>query len=105
MRIWSTGSNAPVSSTHGNVRQPRRLLDKRGNLVPALAGHADVGEDDVGRRGLEAVDGLVAVADGNHLDVFLGEGQLDDALDRDAVVSQQKSMRHLVSIGRTLATM
>ena len=43
---------------------------------------------------LEALDRLIAVADGDHLDVLVREGQLDDALNRDAVVGQQQGVRH-----------
>ena len=56
--------------------------------------------DDVRGGGLEAFDGLVAVADGDDLHVLVGERQLNHALDRDAVVGQEQSMRHLVGIGR-----
>ena len=34
-------------------------------------------------------------------DVFVGERQLDDALNGDAVVGQEQGMRHLGSIGRS----
>ena len=42
-----------------------------------------------------ARDRLVAVADGDDVDVLVGERQLDDALNRDAVVGEKKGMRHL----------
>ena len=77
------------------------LLDVRGDFVAVAARHPDVGQHDVGRIGVEARDRLVAVADGDDLDVLVGERQLDDALDRDAVVGEQKRMRHLGDIGRS----
>ena len=49
----------------GNMRELRRLLDVFRDLIPVLAGHADVREHDVGRRGFGAGDRLIAVADGN----------------------------------------
>ena len=84
---------------NGNVRQARRLFDVIGHLVAVLAGHTDIGQDNIGRRGLEMGNRLVAVADGDDLDVLVGKRQFDDALDGDAVVSQKKGVRHLGSIG------
>ena len=52
-----------------------------------------------GGDGLEARDRLIAVADGDDLDVLVGERQLDDALNRDAVVGQEQGLRHLGYIG------
>jgi hypothetical protein len=72
---------------HGNVRQPGRLLDVLRNLVPRFSGHADVGQDDVRRGRVEHGDGLLAIADRHDLNIFVGERQLDDALNGDAVVS------------------
>ena len=83
-----------------NVRELRVLTNVIGDFVAVFSRHADVGEDDVGRRGFEPLDGLIAVADREDLDVLVGKCQLDDALNRDAIVGQQQSMRHLVSIGR-----
>ena len=50
------------------------------------------------------LDRLIAVADGDHLDVLVGERQLDDPLDRDAVVGKQNSLRHVDVIGRCSRT-
>ena len=79
--------------------QPRRLFDVRGHLVAIAARHADVGEDDVGRIGVQTGDSLIAVAHGDHLDILVGEGQLDDSLNRNAVVGKQKLMGHFGPIG------
>ena len=87
------------------MRQPRRTLDVRSDLVAVFSGHADVGQDDVGRLGIQARNRLVAVADCDHLDVFVGECQLDDALNSDAVVSEQESMGHLECIGWIMASL
>jgi hypothetical protein len=57
-------------------------------------GHADIGQDDVRAIGLYALDGLSTVADGNHLHIFIGEGQLDDPLNGDAIVCEQELVRH-----------
>jgi hypothetical protein len=64
------------------------------DLVAVLAGHADVGEHDVGRRRLEPLDRLIAVADRDDGHVLVGKGQLDHALNRDAVVGKEKGVRH-----------
>jgi hypothetical protein len=42
------GSNAPVNRTT-NMREPRRPPHVLRDLIAVLAGHADVGEHDVGR--------------------------------------------------------
>ena len=54
---------------------------------------------------VEDGDGLLAVADGDDLDVLVGERQLDDALNRDAVVGEQQGMRHVwcLSVSRSAA--
>ena len=74
-------------------------FDVGGHFVAALPGHADVDQQDVGGHGVEAGDGLVAVADGHDVDVFVGEGQFDDALNRHAVIGKKQSLRHLGYIG------
>ncbi len=84
---------------HRNVRQPRRLLDESRDLVAVAPGHPDVGEHDVRRRRLEALNRLLAIADRGHLDVLVGERQLDDALNRHAVVGQKEGVWHLGPIG------
>ena len=50
---------------------------------------------------VDARDRLVAVADRDDVDVLVGERQLDDALNRDAVVGEEEGMRHLGLIGRS----
>jgi hypothetical protein len=82
---------------HRDVGQVRRVLHERRHLVPVPLGHADVGEHDVGPVGFDALDGLLPVADGNDLDVFVRERQLDHALNRDAVVGEQELVRHELS--------
>ena len=44
--------------------------------------------------GLDPLDGLLPVADGDHLDVLVGERQLDNTLNRDAVVGEQEFVWH-----------
>ena len=85
--------------------QPRRLLHVGRHFVAVAARHADIGEHDIGRIGVQTGDGLIAVADGNHLDILVGECQFDDALNRDAVVGEQKLMGHLGPIGWTARDM
>ena len=48
---------------------------------------------------LERGNRLAAIAHGHHPDVFVGKRQLDDALNRHAVVGKQECMRHLGDIG------
>ena len=80
--------------------QPRRLLDVLRHFIPGPAGHADIDQHDVGRVRFDALNRLIAVADGDDLDGLVGERQLDDALNGDAVVGEKKSLRHLGLIGR-----
>ena len=85
----------------GNVGEPGGFFDVLRDLVAVLAGHADVGQHDVRRRGVEARDRLVAVADRDDLDVLVRERQLDDALNGDAVVGEEERMGHGLFIGRS----
>ena len=70
------------------MRKVGRLLHVLGDVVAVSARHADVGEHDIGRHGVEPRDRLIAVAHSDDLDVFARERQLDDTLNRKAVVSQ-----------------
>jgi hypothetical protein len=49
---------------------------------------------DVGTIDGNSGDGLLAVAHGHHVDVFARECELDDALNRDAVVGKQQLVGH-----------
>ncbi len=69
-------------------------LDELGHLVAVTLGHADVGEHDIGTIRADPLDRLLAVANRDHLDILTSKRQLDDALDRDAVVGEQEFMRH-----------
>ena len=73
-------------------------LDERGDLVAVTFRHPDVGKDDVGTVALDVLDGVLAISDGDDLHVFVRERQLDDALDRDAVIRQQELVRHAYMI-------
>ena len=79
---------------HRDVLEIGPALHERRHVVAALFGHADVGEHDVGKLGGDTCDGLLAVVDGNHLDVLARKRQLDDALDGHAVVGQQELLHH-----------
>ena len=76
------------------MRELGRPFDERRHLVAIPLGHPDVGEHDIGPIALDALDRVGAVADGDHLDVLVGERQLDDTLDRDGVIGEQELMRH-----------
>ena len=83
---------------HGNVGQARRVAQMPRDIVTIAAGDTDVGENDIGRRFVDRGDRLVAVIDRDHVHVFVGEGEPDDALDGDAVVDQQQLIRHLLDL-------
>jgi hypothetical protein len=76
------------------MAQLGRLLHERRHLEAVAFRHPDVGQDDVGLFGTNALDRLPAVADGADVDVFVGKGQLDHALDRHAVVGKQQLVGH-----------
>src|SRR5260221_1970992 len=78
----------------GNVRQRGIALDEGRHFVAVALRHPDVREHDVGTIALDAIDRLLTVSHGDDLDVFVRERQLDDALDRDAVIRQQELVRH-----------
>jgi hypothetical protein len=61
---------------------------------PLVLGHPDIREDDLGPIALGARDRPLAVANRDHLHVFIRDPELDDALDRDAVVSEQQLVGH-----------
>jgi len=62
------------------------LLDVVRHFVPGTAGHPDVDQHDIGRIRLDALDRLIAVADGDDRNGLVGERQLDNTLNRDTVV-------------------
>jgi hypothetical protein len=76
------------------MRELRTAFDVARDLISVALRHADIRENDVRGIRLDPFDGLLAVADGRDLDVFVRECELDDALDRDAVVRQEKLVRH-----------
>ena len=84
----------PGQEDHRNVRGRRIALDERGDLVTVPFRHAHVGEDDIGTIPFHGIDRGLSVSHGDDLDVFVRERQLDDALDRDAVIRQQELVRH-----------
>src|SRR5205823_3756353 len=85
-----------------NVSQPRRLLDMSRYLVPRPAWHADVRQHNIRGIRLDALDRLIAVTDRDDLDILVGKRQLDDALNRDAVVGEKQGLRHSGLIGAAL---
>ena len=76
--------------------QPRVVLQIPGKLIAVPARYADVGEHDIRRGRIDAPDCLVAVGNRHDVDIMIGKDQLDHALDRDALVGEQKSMHGLV---------
>ena len=73
-----------------NVRRPR--LHPSTDLVAARAGHVHVGQHDVRHHVVDRAQRLVAVSDGDDLDLRVVEiGQADDLLDRGPVVCQEQS--------------
>ena len=71
-----------------------RLFTICGDFVAVALGHVDIRQHDIRRIRIEAVDCELSVSNRGHFDVFVGERQLDDALNRDAVVGQEEFMRH-----------
>ncbi len=73
------------------------LFHERRDLVAVVFRHPDIREDDVRRSGPDLLDRLAPVAGRNDGDVFVGERQLDDAPNRQAVVREQQCW-HLVTV-------
>ena len=93
-RASSSVSNAPVSSTTAHARQFGSRAHEGGHFEAILPGHAHVGEHDVEALGFQTLNRLQPVADRHHVDALFGEGQFDDALNGDAVVGKQQTVRH-----------
>ena len=87
----------PREKENGNVGEGRRLLDELADLVAVLLGHDDVAENHVRTHFLDPLHGEPAVAHRDHVEVLVGESQLDDLLDRDAVVRQKDLLAHHLS--------
>src|SRR4029450_2941144 len=64
------------------------------DLVAVLLGHDDVAEHDVRTDLRQLLEREPAVADRDHLEVLVREGEFDDLLDRDAVVREQNLLAH-----------
>ena len=97
-RSRSNGSKVPESRTTGIRAVARVALDRLAHLVAVLLGHDDVGEDQVGERPPRATRGPSAVGDAGQLVVRAGERQLDDLLDRQAVVGEQNLLSHEIGL-------
>jgi hypothetical protein len=76
------------------VRQVWPALDERGHVIPASLGHPDISEHDIGPFDRDTRDGLFAISDGDDLHILSRERQLDDALNRYAVIGEQEFVRH-----------
>ena len=72
----------------------RSRLDELADLVAVPARHEDVGEDEIEGVLAQLPKGKFTVADGDDIDSFIGERQVDDLLNRDAVIGQQDLVRH-----------
>ena len=81
--------NKPViAQVHGIAAANGAGLVAAADLVTVLAGHHDICEHDVGADFPGFGDRIVTVVDGQDSDIFAGETDRHDLLDRDAVVSQ-----------------
>jgi len=73
---------------------------RRRVVIEQIAPSIDHGRFPIKRTIDESVDVTADVfADGHDVDVFVGKGQFDDALDRDAVIGKEQGVRHLGTIG------
>ena len=64
------------------------------DLVAVLLRHDDVAQHDVRADLGQLLEGEPAVAHGDDVEVLVREGELDDLLDRDAVVREQDLLAH-----------
>ena len=67
------------------------------DFIAVLLRHDDVREDDVGPHFTELGYGLGAVVHGRHFVVTVRERQLDDFLNRDAVIREEDLLRHSIA--------
>ena len=73
---------------HGNGSKFGMRLHELADFVAVFLGHDDVGQDDVRAHFRKFLDGFVAVIDGCDLVIAVGEGQLNDLLNGDAVIRE-----------------
>ncbi len=92
---------------HRHVLQGRLAPHEAGDLVAVHPGHRRPGQHDVRPLGRDAVDRLLPVRHRDDAEVLVRERQGDHALNRDALVSEQKGAHEpgysLTTIGRPAA--
>ena len=93
-RASSTGSKAPSAARPGMCASDGVVLMCCATSYPSASGMPMSASTMSGGRVFEDRDRLLAVAHRNDLHVLVGERQLDDALDGDAVVGQKQGMGH-----------
>ena len=74
--------------------QFRAALHIGRNLVAVALRQVDIGQDNIWWIGVETLDRQLPVPDRRDFNVLIGKRELDDALNRDTVVGQEKLMRH-----------
>jgi hypothetical protein len=80
----------PGQEQDRDMREAGSRLHEGSDLVPVPRRHAHVREDDVRGIGLDAIDRMLTVTDGNDPHVLVRKRQLDHALNGDAVVGEQE---------------
>ena len=78
----------------GNVFQLVGRLDELANFIAIFLRHDDVAEHDVRLDGANLVDGLLPVPHGVELEILIGERELDNLLNGNAVVGEQDLVSH-----------
>ena len=84
--LMKAGLDSVLERLFGKVAIPE--------MVAIELRHDDVAQDDIGQKGEGLVDGQPAVAGGDDLEFVGRERQLDNLLNRDAVVGEEQFFSH-----------
>ena len=90
------GLEGPRQEHHRDPGRGRIRLDGLADLVAVLLRHDDVGQDQVGHlAGLDPVEQPLTVRYTDELVFAVGEGQLHDLLNREAVIGEKYLLCHV----------
>jgi hypothetical protein len=89
---------ASAQQQHGDVLRGGVAAEALAQLVAVESRHADVRDDEIGRRLLRACERILAVGHRGQGHVLEGKGHGDRLLDGDGVVSEQNRTGHRCAV-------